>query len=248
MQDFKISLITATYNAESTISRCIESVIAQDFDNFEYIIIDGGSTDNTVQLINRYKDRIHIFLSEPDNGVYDAMNKGIKLAQGEIIGTLNADDFFAANDILSVIAAAFAQQTVEIVYGNLDYVKPGGVIIRKWRTGEYVKGMFNRGWMPPHPTFYCKKYLFERLGFYKPEYGTAADYELMLRFMHGNNYAAFYVNRVIVKMQCGGMSNKNPVSRIKAWGYDLKAMRNNGILYPLLTLIMKPMRKLGQYF
>lgn len=248
VQDFKISLITAVYNAEGTIGRCIESVIAQNCKNLEYIIIDGGSSDHTVQIINQYKNHISIFISEPDKGVYDAMNKGIKRANGHVIGILNADDFFAANDILNAIAGAFIQQSADIVYGNVNYINPNGTIFRRWRTKRYRKGVFNWGWMPPHPAFYCKRQLFIQFGYYSLEYGTAGDYELMLRFMHQNDLNLFYIDKVIVKMQCGGMSNKLPVNRVKAWMFDLKAMRNNHIAFPLLTLIIKPLRKIGQYF
>jgi glycosyltransferase involved in cell wall biosynthesis len=248
VQDIKISLITVTHNAERTISRCIESVIAQNYKNIECIIIDGGSTDGTIQIIDRYKDHINIFISEPDDGVYDAMNKGIMLAHGDIIGTLNADDYFAADDILALVASAFSDhEGADILYGDLDYVDLDETIIRKWRTKRYVKGIYNWGWMPPHPTFYCRRLLFDRFGFYSLEYGTAADYELMLRFMHFNNTGGLYINKVMIKMQCGGMSNKSPINRIKAWGFDIKAMRNNGISYPLLTLIIKPLRKIAQY-
>lgn len=245
--DIKISLITVTYNAESTLSRCIESVIAQKYSNLEYIIIDGGSTDGTLQIIDHYKSYIDIVVSEPDNGVYDAMNKGIKLASGVVAGTLNADDYFAADDVLTLVGAAFANQDVAILYGNLDYIKPDLTITRKWRTKAYKTGMFNWGWMPPHPTFYCKKELFDRFGYYSLQHGTAADYELMLRFIHFEKNNAFYLNKVMVKMQRGGLSNNSPVSRIKAWKFDFKAMRKNRILLPFLTLILKPMRKLLQY-
>jgi glycosyltransferase involved in cell wall biosynthesis len=247
VQDFKISLVTVAYNAGSTIRRCIESVIAQNFESLEYIIIDGGSTDDTIQIINQYRNHINIFISGLDNGVYDAMNKGIIKAHGEIIGMLNADDYFAANDILTTVGDAFTQQNADIVYGNLDYVKPDETIIRKWRTKAYRKGMYNWGWMPPHPTFYGKKQLFEKLGFYNIAYGTAADYELMVRFMHTNNFVVVYINKVMVKMQSGGLSNKSLANRIKAWRFDLKAMRENNVLHPLLTLIIKPIRKIGQY-
>lgn len=247
MQEPKISLITSTYNAEATIGRCIESVIAQQYTNLEYIIIDGGSTDNTIAIINCYRAHINIFISEADEGVYDAMNKGIKLARGDVIGTLNADDFFADKNVLTTIGNTFSIQNADIIYGNLDYVKPDETIIRKWRTRTYTKGMFNWGWMPPHPTFYCRAGLFERFGTYSLEYGTAADYELMLRFMHANSINVFHIDKVMVKMQSGGMSNKNPFNRLKAWGFDLMAMRNNGISYPLITLIIKPLRKIGQY-
>jgi len=244
----KISLITSAYNAEAYIGRCIESVIAQNYKNLEYIIIDGGSTDNTVQVVNQYKDHITILLSEPDKGVYDAMNKGIRRASGDIVGILNADDFFASNDALTSIESAFFSQNADITYGDLDYIDHDETIIRKWRTKPYTKGMYNWGWMPPHATFYCKRRLFEELGYYSLDYGTAADYELMLRFMHLNKLSIIYINKVLVKMQRGGMSNKSPLNRVKAWRNDIKAMRKNGIVFPLLTLIMKPARKIPQYF
>jgi glycosyltransferase involved in cell wall biosynthesis len=243
----KISLITVTYNAESTISRCIESVIAQNYSNLEYIIIDGGSTDNTLQIISRYKNNINILITEPDHGIYDAMNKGIRMATSNVTGTLNADDFFASDDILANVAATFENTGADIVYGDLDYINSNETIRRKWRTKAYKNGFYNWGWMPPHPTFYCKTALFEKYGYYSLEHGTAADYELMLRFMHRNNAKAAYLNKVMIKMQCGGMSNKNPTNRVKAWRNDLKAMRSNGVLYPLIALILKPLRKIGQY-
>jgi glycosyltransferase involved in cell wall biosynthesis len=248
VQDLKISLITVTFNAESTITRCIESVIGQSFKNIEYIIVDGGSTDNTVQLINQYQDFINIFLSEPDKGIYDAMNKGIKLATGHVIGMLNADDFFSDTNVLSTVAAAFIQQNAAIIYGDLDYINAQDNIVRKWRSGQYKHNMFNWGWMPPHPTFYCKRHLFEEFGFYSLNYGTAADYELMLRFMYLNKVNAFYIKKVMIKMKIGGKSNKSILGRVKGLFFDLKAMRNNGLSFPVITLICKPLRKIRQYF
>ncbi|WP_428328434.1 glycosyltransferase family 2 protein [Mucilaginibacter sp.] len=248
MQDFKISLITVSFNAEGTIRRCIESVISQNFKAIEYIIIDGGSIDQTINIINQYKNNISIILSEPDKGIYDAMNKGIKLATGDVVGMLNADDFFADDKVLSTVADAFIQQNVEITYGDLDYVSLDDKIIRKWRSGKYLRSNFSWGWMPPHPTFYCKRNLFEKLGFYSLGYGTAADYELMLRFMFLNRIPAFYIKKVLVKMKVGGVSNKSFNSRVKGLKFDLKAMRNNGIIYPIITLILKPARKIIQYF
>lgn len=248
MQDLKISLITVCFNAENTINQCIQSVFSQNFKNVEYIIVDGGSTDKTVEIINQYKDKINIFLSEPDDGIYDAMNKGIKLAGGDIIGMLNADDSFADNNTLSTVAEAFKQSNARIIYGDLDFVNSHGSIVRKWRTGQYSHGLFNWGWMPPHPTFYCKRELFHQFGYYSLEYGTAADYELMLRFMHLNRINAFYIKKVLIGMKIGGISNKRIDNRVKGLFFDLKAMRNNDILFPLITLIFKPLRKVNQYF
>jgi glycosyltransferase involved in cell wall biosynthesis len=245
--DIKISLITATYNAESTIRRCIESVIAQNYKNLEYIVVDGGSTDGTLRIISEYRDHVSVLISEPDRGVYDAMNKGIRLAKGDVAGTLNADDYFASGDILTRVEKVFTDPKINILYGNLDYVRSDSTITRKWRTKAYKQGMFNWGWMPPHPTFYCRTGLFKRFGDYSLDHGTAADYELMLRFMHLNGQGAFFLDIVIIKMQRGGMSNNRPGSRIKAWKYDLTAMRKNGIFFPIFTLILKPMRKVLQY-
>ncbi len=248
MQDLKISLITVSYNAENTIGRCIESVIRQNFKNIEYIIIDGGSSDKTTQIINLYKAHINLFLSEPDEGIYDAMNKGIKMASGHIIGMLNADDYFADNDILNDTAWVFNNQNNDVLYGDLDYVDFQSKIIRKWRSGEFSLRAFNWGWMPPHPTFYCKRSLFQKFGFYSLGYGTAADYELMLRFMYYHKLNAFYLKKVMIKMNTGGVSNKNIMSRVKGLLFDYKAMRNNDVLIPLISLIFKPLRKIIQYF
>ena len=248
MQGLKISIITVAYNAQNTIERCITSVLQQNFKNVQYILIDGKSTDDTLQIINQYKDSIDILISEPDSGVYDAMNKGIAVATGDIIGTINADDFFADDDVLYNIAKVFNEQDANILYGDLDYIDPNDNVIRKWRSGKYKKGMFNWGWMPPHPTFYCRKKLFDDFGIYRLDYGSAADYELMLRFIHLNNTNAYYLNKVMIKMVIGGLSNKNVTNRVQAMRFDLKAMRNNNIFLPMVTILFKPLRKVAQFF
>jgi glycosyltransferase involved in cell wall biosynthesis len=248
MQDFKISLITVAFNAQNTIERCITSVLRQQSVNIQYIIIDGGSTDDTLKIIDKYRDRIDFFVSEPDKGVYDAMNKGIAIATGDIIGTLNADDMYADDEILNNVATAFAEQNINILYGDLDYIDKQGKIIRKWRSGKYKSGIFNWGWMPPHPTFFCRKKLFDELGTYKLDYGSAADYELMLRFISVTKTNIFYLNKVLVKMTTGGISNKNFSNRVKAIRNDLKAMHNNHILLPAVTILFKPLRKIVQFF
>jgi len=247
VQDLKISIITVSFNARAKIKHCIESVLAQSYSNIEYIIIDGCSTDGTLQVIEQYKQHINFFVSEPDRGIYDAMNKGMAFATGDIVGTLNADDVFADTGVLDDIAASFKQSGSNIVYGNLTYIKPQGGILRKWISGRYKDGAFNWGWMPPHPAFYCKRLLFKRLGLYNLEFGTAGDYELMLRFIHLNKVTPFYLDRIIVNMSMGGVSNLSYRNRVLAWGFDLKAMRKNGVLFPLFAIVLKPFRKILQY-
>jgi glycosyltransferase involved in cell wall biosynthesis len=248
VKDFKISLITVSFNAQKSISRCIESVVGQTFKNFEYIIIDGASTDNTLNIIRAYTNNIACLVSEPDKGIYDAINKGIRMATGDVVGVLHADDFFADTDVLASIAEAFTNNDIQALYADLDYINPEEGIIRKWRSGSYNKGKFNWGWMPPHPTFYCNRNLFNEYGFYSLENGTAADYELMLRFIHKSKIDPFYLKKVTVKMKIGGASNKNFSSRVKGLFFDFKAMRRNGILLPILTIVLKPARKIIQYF
>ncbi|MEP6614576.1 MAG: glycosyltransferase family 2 protein [Mucilaginibacter sp.] len=248
VQDLKISIITVCFNAESTIESCIASVKSQNYTEIEYIIIDGGSTDKTINIINNYAHYVSHFVSEPDLGIYDAMNKGIKLATGDIIGMLNADDYFADNSVLSNIADAFCNYNTDIIYGDLDYINEKTTVIRKWRSGEFSRRKLEFGWMPPHPTFYCNRKLFEKFGLYSLDYGTAADYELMLRYLYVNKLTAHYLKKVIIKMKLGGKSNKSMKARVKGLFFDLKAMRNNGIGLPLIALIVKPARKITQYF
>ena len=247
MGAIKISLITVTFNAGSTIERCIQSVISQTYKNVEYIIVDGASTDTTAQIVSKYNSYINRFVSEPDHGIYDAMNKGINFATGDIIGMLNADDYFSDNSVLADIAGVFEDKDVDVLYGDLDYVNELGNIFRKWRSGRYTSGKFNWGWMPPHPTFYCQRKLFDRFGYYSLGYGTSADYELMLRFMHKRQLKSFYLKKVMVKMKTGGASNKSLSSRVKGFVNDYRAMGQNGIRSPFITVLLKRLRKIGQY-
>jgi len=176
------------------------------------------------------------------------MNKGIQLATGDIIGMLNADDYFADDSVISDIADAFEKNNTDIIYGDLDYINAKGRVVRKWRSGEFSRRKMEFGWMPPHPTFYCKRNLFEKFGGYSLDYGTAADYELMLKYLYVNKLTAHYLKKVIIKMKLGGKSNKSLGARVKGLFYDLKAMRNNGIGLPFIALIVKPVRKITQYF
>lgn len=247
MYVLKLSLVTVVYNAQDTIRQCIQSVISQNYPHLEYIIIDGGSTDNTLSIIQEYREHIHVLVSESDQGIYDAMNKGIRLATGDVVGMLNADDHFADDNVLQVVAGIFAQQDTEIVYGDMDIIDQHSRVIRKWRSGQYSRNSFMLGFMPPHPTFYCRRNLFDQFGFYSPDHGSAADYELMLRLMYRYQVKAYHVKQVMVNMRTGGISSKNLNNRIKAWQFDLLAMRQNKLPFPILTLVLKPLRKIIQF-
>ena len=243
----KFSLVTVVYNAQDTIRQCIQSVISQNYPNLEYIIIDGGSTDHTLQVIHEYSEHIQVLISEPDNGIYDAMNKGIRLATGDVVGILNADDHFAAADVLQSVARIFAQQNIEALYGDLDIIDQDQQVIRKWRSGKCNRNSFKLGFMPAHPTFYCRRNLFDQFGFYSPDHGSAADYELMLRLMYRHQVKSFHLKKVMINMRVGGISTKNLKNRMKAWQFDLLAMRQNKLPFPILTLVLKPLRKIIQF-
>lgn len=245
----KVSIITVVYNGENFIKDCIESILTQDYPQIELIVIDGASTDTTVQIIQSYGNKIHHFISEPDNGMYDALNKGIKLATGDIIGALNADDTLATQTILTEIVTFFKQTKADGIYGNLNYVsaKNPAQIVRKWRTKQHVNKDFIVGWMPAHPTLYLKKELFNKYGDYSLNYGTAGDYELMLRFLYKFKIRALFFNKLIVNMRTGGVSNSSLKQRYLALINDYNAAKHNTISIPLITIVLKKLSKITQF-
>lgn len=245
----KVSIITVVFNGVSTINHCIESVLKQDFDSIEYIIIDGNSKDGTQELIESYGSKIHQFLSEPDKGIYDAMNKGIKLATGDLIGILNADDFYTSNTVISEIVGAIEKDNADACYGDLNYVdaQDESVIKRKWISGKYKPNAFLMGWMPPHPTFFLKKKCYEKLGNFRLDMGSSGDYELMLRMIYKHGIKLAYVPSVIVKMRTGGVSNSNFQNRLNANKNDRKAWKINDLKPCPFTLWLKPVRKILQF-
>ena len=245
----KISIITVVFNGVSTIKHCIESVLNQDYDSIEYIIVDGNSNDGTKEVIKSYGNKIDIFLSEPDKGIYDAMNKGIELATGDIIGILNADDFYADQTVISSIAEAFKKTGADGCYADLNYVdgQDESVIKRKWVSGNYGPNSFLMGWMPPHPTFFVKRECYKKFGKFRLDMGSAADYELMLRMILKNGIKLAYVPRVTVKMRTGGVSNSTFKNRIEANKNDRKAWKINDLTPWFFTLWLKPVRKIVQF-
>lgn len=245
----KISIITAVYNNAETISHSISSIHRQTI-HPEHIIIDGLSSDGTIELIKTQKSRDAIFISEPDKGFYDAVNKGLKLATGDIIGILNADDFYAHDRVLEKVSGCMSEGAIDSCYGDLVYVDSADIrkIRRYWRSGAYSRNRFFYGWMPPHPTFFVRREVYERYGSFDLSLGTSSDYELMLRFLVKHSITAIYIPEVLVKMRMGGQSNASIKSRLAANNMDRKAWAINGLVPRPWTLWMKPLSKVGQYF
>lgn len=244
----KISIITVCYNSVTTIERTIQSVLSQTYPNIEYIIVDGGSTDGTLNSINKYKDRIHKIISEKDKGIYDAMNKGLGVATGDVIGFLNSDDFYTNNESVKSISAAFNDSGIDGCYADLQYVNKKDQIIRHWKSGNYTRLKFYFGWMPPHPTFYARKSLFDKYGHFDIAYQIAADYELILRFVMKNRIQLKYLQQCVVTMAAGGVSNKGIKNIIKANCEVSKAWEKNGIKMGFLVPFLKPIQKIPQFF
>ena len=246
----KISIITVSYNSAETIYDTVKSVVNQSHNDTEYLIIDGDSKDNTLDVLRDFGNEIDTIISESDNGIYDAMNKGVAKANGDVIGILNSDDFFADNDVLSDVAELFENQNTDAIYADLVYVDRADTdkIKRKWVSGNYQVGDFKKGWMPPHPTFFVRKSVYDKLGLYNLDFKSAADYELMLRFIHKHKINIDYLPRVITKMRVGGQSNVSFKNRVLANKEDRKAWEVNNLKPGILTFIRKPLSKIRQFF
>jgi glycosyltransferase involved in cell wall biosynthesis len=246
----KVSIITITYNSESTLIDTIDSVLNQSYKDIEYIIVDGGSTDSTVSIVHSYKDKIAKFVSEKDNGLYDALNKGIAMATGDVVGIIHSDDFYTSHHTIANVVDVFKSNHADAVYADLFYVDKADTnkIHRKWKSGHYKHGMFLDGWMPPHPTFFVKRTAYEKYGSFNLELVSAADYELMLRFIHKHKIKLAYLPEFIIKMRVGGKSNVSLKNRIRANSEDRKAWRINGMKPYFYTLYLKPLRKIIQLF
>ena len=229
----KVSIITVTYNRGKTLADTMQSVLAQTYANIEYIVIDGGSTDNTLQVIEQYKplfgERL-IYVSEPDNGIYDAMNKGIKLSSGDVIGILNSDDFFTSNNVIETLVSSF-DNDIEAIYGDIHFVNPNNLN----KTTRYYSGKLFRPWlvkygcMPPHPSFYVRKSIYERFGNYNTNYKIASDFELIARLCYIHNIKTRYISVDMVTMRMGGISTKDSKTRLLILKESIEACKQLGI-------------------
>lgn len=245
----KISVITVMLNSEATLLDTIHSVNVQTYPDIEQVFVDGGSSDRSVQIANENSQKSHILISEPDDGLYDAMNKGIKRASGDVIAFLNSDDVYANIEILSQAAKIFEDDSVDAVYGDLVYVKYNDTttVRRYWKSGPYKEDAFLKGWLPPHPTFMCRKKLYDQFGSFDTTFKIASDYELMFRFIQRHTIKMAYLPKVFVKMRTGGASN-TPGGIIKANLEVFRAFRKNGYPIHWRASLMKPVSKIGQYF
>lgn len=246
----KVSIITVSFNSADTIKDTIESVIKQNYRNIEYIIVDGGSTDNTLDIINNFSTHIHQWVSEPDQGIYDAMNKGIQMATGDIIAILNSDDFYVHTEVISNVVKHFKRTKVDTVYGNIQYVNrlQTSKIVRHWVSGVYRRKKFIWGWMPPHPAFFVRKNIYHSHGSFDTRLQTSADYEFMLRVLFKHKVSSGYIPELLVRMRMGGASNRSIKKRLVANWEDRQAWKLNGLQPYFFTAFLKPLRKINQFF
>jgi glycosyltransferase len=245
----KISIITPVFNGAATIRGCLQSVDTQTFKNVEHIVIDAASTDATLTVLDDFSADHRKVLSEPDNGIYDGMNKGLLLATGDIVGILNADDLYADDEVLQDVCDSFMEPGVASCYGDLKYVDFADTskTVRLWKAGCFKPEKFRWGWMPPHPTFFVRRKLYNQYGLFNQQLGTAADYELMLRFLLKHGITTRYIPRVLITMRNCGASNVTLMRRMEANRMDRKAWAVNGLQPLPWTFLCKPIRKVGQW-
>ncbi|HMJ47543.1 MAG TPA: glycosyltransferase family 2 protein [Ferruginibacter sp.] len=243
----KVTIITPTFNSSTHLEDCIRSIESQTYKNIEHIIVDGKSTDDTLEIVRRHPQIK--WMSEFDRGMYDAINKGMSIATGEIIGILNSDDILDGKDVIESIVTAFETKKTDTIYGDLDIVESDDMskIYRVWKGKPYKRSLFRQGWMPAHPTFYIKRSLVEKYGGYENHYYSAADYEFMARYLFTHKLSSYYLPKLIVKMRRGGQSNNDIKMRLRANRRDYLAMKKNKIPFPFIVSILKPLSKLHQY-
>ena len=243
----KVSIITSCYNRAATIRSAIESVLAQDYNDIEFIVVDGSSTDGSLDIIREYADRISIIISEPDHGMYEAINKGIRVATGEIIGLLHSDDFFYDNGVVGRIVERMKRTHADFLYGDGLFVNPDDTnkVVRNWIGGGYRLWKVRHGWLPLHPTCYIRRDVMMRLGLYNESYKIAADSDLLVRYLLTGGLTVTYLNEYVVRMRMGGLSTDS-AKRKKMWEEDIRVYVSHG-LWPTLTKLEKIAWKVPQF-
>jgi glycosyltransferase involved in cell wall biosynthesis len=246
-----ISVVTATYNCAHTAAECLASVAEQVYPYREHVVVDGASTDSTMAILTAHAQQLAVLKSEPDAGIYDALNKGIALARGDVIGFLHADDLYANPNVLAQIAKAFEDPALCAVYGDLQYVTKTNTaqVVRKWRSSPFTPNLLAWGWMPPHPTLYVRREWYERIGGFDTRYRIAADYLSILQMFSQADFKSVYLPKVLVKMRLGGESNKSLKNLVRKTAEDWRALRSTGVgaLGGAWALVWKNLSKLGQF-
>lgn len=246
----KISIITVVYNNEKTITQAMQSVLSQTYNDIEYVIIDGSSKDNTVNLINNYKENLGYFVSEKDSGLYDAMNKGIRACTGDVIGILNSDDLYQDSTVIASVMEQFiTDPELDILYADLVYVKRDDTdkVVRRWRTKSYYDSFFENANVPPHPALFVKNKVYEKVGLFDLQYKLAADYELMLRMFKKHEFKSKYFNKLVIKMRLGGATNQSFANIVSQNKEILKAWKNNGLQAPFYLMPLRLFKRLAQF-
>lgn len=245
----KVSIITVCFNSAETIEDTIKSVLSQHYKDIEYIVVDGSSTDGTLEILSKYRSRIHKCLCEPDNGIYNAMNKGIKLSTGDVVATLNSDDVYADATTVGRMVEFMQSNGLDAAYGDLAYVDHDdtNLVRRFWKAGEYKRKCFCYGWVIPHPTFFCRKRIFEEYGYFNEEFQIAADFELMLRFIEKHQINVGYLPKMIARMRMGGKANVLRGVLRGNWEI-MKSFRLNGLRLSPWFFMLKPVMKISQFF
>lgn len=246
----KISIITVVYNNANTIEDAILSVASQKYSDIQHVIVDGASTDGTLSVLEKHRDKLAKVVSEHDHGMYDAMNKGLRLADGEVVGTLNADDFYADTSVIEQVASVFRDPDVDACYADLIYVDQATAsrVIRYWKSRPFRDGLFAEGWCPPHPTFFVRKRIYEAYGRFDLSYKLAADVELMMRFLEAKKIRTVYVPRVWVKMRIGGTSNKTLRNIFVQNIYIARAARQHRVPFNGATFLVQKLISRARQF
>jgi len=246
----KVSIITVSYNSSNHIEDAIDSVASQDYDFIEHLIIDGSSTDDTVDILKCHESRLALWISEPDEGIYDAMNKGIRLATGDIVGILNSDDFYYSNDVITKVVDAFKDPEIDAVYGDLIFVDPTNLkrTVRTYSSAKWTPARFARGYMPAHPTFFVKRKYYEKYGLFETDYKIAADYEMLIRLLYVHQLRYKYLPMTMVKMRKGGVSSNGIKSNIILNKEIVRACRKHGIKTNALKIYPKYFNKVFELF
>jgi len=246
----KVSIVTTTYNTGKTVEDTIKSVLSQTYPDIEFVIVDDESTDNTMEVVNKYKDKVSKIVEAEHSGIFGNLNKGVELATGDIVGILNSDDFYVSNDVIETVVNEFKETGVDCVWGDILVVDKDDTnkVIRNWKSSSYREGEYQKGWHPPHPAFFAKREVYKKYGLFRTDLWTSADYESVLRILEKNKASSSYISKVLTKMRAGGQSSMGIYNWVRGNIGAYRAFKLNGLKINPLFIIRKPLYKLSQFF